>query len=171
MRTKLFLPALLVAITSTTSINADDDTGFYAGLGLTRAAVTANDLDSSNTNGSIALGYMFNDRIGVDFSTYILGNSKDGNLTATTGTLALTGVYQMPVSERIDVFAKLGVARTELELKKGSTTLIDESTNDFIWGVGGKMDFGKHNILLEYNKLSPNDGGIDIINLGYRYEF
>jgi hypothetical protein len=171
MKIKFLLPVLFVAMSGVATVSADDDTGFYLGLGLNRAAVKTGDVASSGTNGSFAAGYMFNDRMGVDLSTYVIGDTKDGNLTATVGTLALTGVYQIPVSGRFDVFGKLGVARTGLKVKQGSTTLLDATSNDLVWGVGGKMDFGKHNILLEYAKLSPEDGGVDIVNLGYRYEF
>ena len=170
---KTFILITLVTISTfnTNTFASDDDSGFYLGFGYNRAAIKTGDVASSATNGSIAAGYMFNNHLGADLSTYVIGDAKDGDLTATVGTVALTGVYKIPVSERFDAFAKLGVARSGIKVKKGSTTLSDEKSNDFIWGIGGKMDFGKYNILLEYNKLSPEDGGIDIVNLGYRYEF
>jgi len=120
MKTKLLLPVLLAAITSVTTVSADNDKGFYLGFGYNRAAVKTGDVASSATNGSIAAGYLFNDRMGVDLSTYVIGDTKDRDYTATIGTVALTGVYQMPVSERFDIFGKLGVARTGFKLKKGS---------------------------------------------------
>ncbi len=163
--TSLFTLSTLLFSTA----NADDDTGFYAGIGLHRSRFKAGNLDTAKTKGSLSLGYMFNDRIGVDLTRSIIDNSQ----AFDAKTLSISGVYKVPVSNRFDVYGKLGVAKTDAKITDtiNNTVLLDESGTDLMIAIGAKMDFGKHNILLEYTKFDPTDGDLDLVQLGYRYEF
>lgn len=168
----LLLATSLIALSSlslSTAVQADDDTGFYAGIGLHRGDFSSSGIASSSTKGNISAGYMFNDRIGVDASFYNIADDKNVDVSSLT----LTGVYKVPVSERFDVYGKLGFARTAATVTHPTTNavLLDGSGTDLVVGLGAKMDFGQHNILLEYIKFDPSDADFDLVQVGYRYEF
>jgi hypothetical protein len=168
MKMKKLLPVFLITTLalSGTAI-ADDDSGFYAGIGLHRGDFKTGGVASASTKGNLSAGYMFNDRLGVDATFYNFEDSKYFDVSSLT----LSGVYKHPVSERIDLYGKLGVARTRLKVTHPDIGTIDQTGNDLLVGIGAKMDFGKHNIFIEYDKLDPSDADLKVLQLGYRYEF
>ena len=176
MKQGKLLPALFVALLATSSTAmADDDSGFYAGIGLHRSDFKTGGVASSSTKGNLSAGYMFNDRLGVDATFYNLEDSRYFDVSSLT----LSGVYKYPITERIDLYGKLGIARTHLKVTHpdlsaqddANTSTIDTTGTDLLIGIGAKMDFGKHNVFIEYDKLDPSDADLKLLQLGYRYEF
>ena len=105
---------------------ADDDTGFYLGVGLNRLSADfedENDVDfeESDNAGIIKLGYMFNDFVGVEVGYIDLGDyDAEGNmpsnridLDAEAFTLAIVGNWS--VIDKMDLYAKAGIYSIDVE--------------------------------------------------------
>ncbi len=169
-----YLAALLAALAFSLlfplAVQADDDSGFYAGIGVHRSSFSSNDLDTSQTEGDISMGYMFSDRLGMDFNYYKIEDNDDFDIQAFT----FSGVYKVALGDKFDVYGKLGLARTSIKATNNvivNTFLLSVTDSDIAVGLGAKLDFGQHNILVEYNKFDPGEVDLDLIKLGYRFEF
>ncbi len=173
MRNNIIATSLIAlsALSFSTTLQADDDSGFYLGAGLHRANFDRGSVASSDTKGNLSAGYMFNNNWGIDGTFYNFIDKKENNVNLSVAGLAVTGVYMIPVTQRVDVYGKAGLIRTKFDIKENNNKVVDESGTDWVFGLGAKIDFGKHNLLLEYSKIDPKDTALDVVSLGYRYEF
>jgi opacity protein-like surface antigen len=166
-QTKL-LPALFVALLTTSGAAiADDDSGFYAGIGFHRSDFNTGGVASASTKANLSAGYMFNDRLGVDATFYNFEDSKYFDVSSLT----VSGVYKYPITEMVDLYGKLGIAHTRLKVTHPDIPAINATGTDLLVGIGAKVDFGNHNVFIEYDKLDPSDADLKVLQLGYRYEF
>lgn len=115
--------------------------------------------------------------IGYDLHPYV---AVEGMVEGGTGTDTDNGVsaklkssYGLFVKPKYDignteVFGRLGVARTNLDLSTG-----DVSSNSFAYGVGVKYNVTQRvNVGLDYTRLADKNGvKVDGVTLGVGYRF
>ncbi len=176
MITRIFLLILLSSVALSPVLaddlyDADNDSGFYAGIGLARSDVDANDFDESGNEVGLRLGYMFTDNIGVDLTSASLGTTSAEGFDIDVGVVAIGVIGSIPVGEAADIYGKMGAARIVLEASKDGVSEIDSSDTELFWGVGGEIDLGVTNIFLEYNRFDAEQADVNTLMTGVKFEF
>jgi len=175
----LVLPSLL-ALGSSVAQAADN--GFYLGVGATQAKVDDvfdTNLELDNTSYKIIAGFRPLDLLAVEANYIDLGDDSQTALGAT-GTVdakafAGFGMLFLPIPI-VDVYAKLGLARWEVDgrINAGSTSLFqtDDSGTELAYGAGAQLQFGSLGARLEYESFDiDNTDGAELISLGITYTF
>ena len=169
---KLMIPAAIATLALPFSAHADDDTGFFVGLGLSRADVSANQFDESQNEPAFKLGYMLNDNYGFELDVIDIGTTSAQQRNIDVGIVAISAVGSYSLTERLEAYGKLGAAEVALSLKQNDVDITDEESTEFFWAVGGELDFGAANIYLEYNRFDgPASSNINVLVIGAKYEF
>ena len=165
------------------AVQADDDTGFYAGIGASRLDANFQDVDDldfddSDTAVQLKAGYMFNDILGVEGGWLDLGDYEGGSgIKVDADAFWLAALANWSVSDRWDLYAKLGAffidAKSDQVIPGRGAFNKNETETELGGGVGVEVDFGNWNLFGEYARVdtSVNDLRVDIITLGLKYEF
>ena len=93
----------------------------------------------SDTAWKLFGGYKLNDMFSVEGSYMNIGDMKKPGASSDVSAFAAHGVATLPVTEQIDVFGKLGVARWSSD----NTGTSNESGFGFAYGVGAKMNLSE----------------------------
>ncbi len=113
-------------------------------------------------------GYRFTDRLSAEGSYIVLGDLHKNGENSDVSVVAAHGVASMPLTEKFDVFGKLGVMRW-------SSNNTDGSQDGFgvAYGVGTKMHMSETTSLrAEWEKYpgietsSSEDTDIDMLSVG-----
>ncbi len=180
-KTPVFAAALSLGILAATPAVADDDTGLYIGGSLNRLSADFEDIndvsfdDSDNALGA-KIGYMFNNRFGLEAGYLDLGNySADGprqgiDINIDADGFYGAGVLNVELSDRWDLYGKLGafVVDSDTDL-----TDFEESSTELFGAVGVQYDVGPVDLFGEFSKIDTDVEGltIDIITFGLNYHF
>jgi OOP family OmpA-OmpF porin len=149
--------------------------GGYVGLSVGQSNV---DLDGFDDATSIALtgGYKINKNFAVEASYVDLGESKDD--TPPVWTLEADGfnfsaVGIIPASEKIDIFAKIGMFMWDATLEEsGFGELASDDGTDISFGVGASVNLtDQFGLLLEFQKFDLDSEDVSNISLGIRLNF
>jgi len=174
---------------------AEDDTGFYLGVGVSRVSTDAAqefddfDLDFSDTANTLNFraGYMFSNWFGVEAAYYDFGDLEDtiqdliaeftddqisSNLDLKGYGLSLVGTLPL---KYVDLYLKGGAVRLDGEISASangiSASRSEDSTEPFA-AVGAEVDFGMINFFGEYSRIIDNDDiEVDFISAGVKFEF
>jgi outer membrane immunogenic protein len=98
----------------------------------------------------------------------VLGTNVDVKLKHEVGVFAV-GNY--PITDRLDVFARVGYAWAEAKASGGG---ISETANldGLAYGVGGQYFFtDKDGVRLDYTRHDGNDGEADVFGVSYVRKF
>ncbi len=177
---KLLLASTLAL--SASVAHADELLGLYAGAGIARAKmedVFHTNFNLNNTSWKIYAGFKpIGLPVGVDVDYVDLGSADAGTFRglahANSKAFAAyaVGYLPLPVPD-IDVYAKAGLARWQLDGHYTSPSLFSVSENgtDFAWGIGGQVHFlGRFAVRLEYEHYSVREAGdVQIYSLGVSY--
>lgn len=175
--------AALLLASGVQMVQADDDTGWYVGLGVNRLDADFDnradlDFDDSDSAASIKGGYMFNDVFGLEGGYLDLGNYKGGSGgEIDANAFWLAGLLNWGVSEHWDLYAKLGVAivdaKSDQFVPLVGRVKEDDTETEALFGVGAEYDFGNWNLFGEFSVVDTDvsDLTVDIITLGVKYEF
>lgn len=136
------------------------------------ADIGQSDLDESGVDDgtliNIGIGYDINSNFAVELSHLDLGSfSTDfGDIDVDGFNLSVIG--SIPVSEQVNLFARVGYYDWEASLDNFSST----SDNDFIYGVGVSYDFNENVAgTLAYDSYSLDGTDIDSLSIGIKYSF
>ncbi|MDK2124103.1 outer membrane beta-barrel protein [Parachitinimonas caeni] len=182
MKKQSILFALLATIAA--PVFAD---GFYAGADLGRSKLEADiddhySLSATDTTWSVFGGYDFNQYLAAEVGYRGLGSSSETDTisgvkydaTLKARALQFSVLGKLPVNDRFDVFARLGLAsiRAELDAKVGNRTVTHHETETKpLIGLGARFAVTKNVGLraewtrfakLEDAKLSTLTFGADI---------
>ncbi|WP_179957434.1 outer membrane beta-barrel protein [Exilibacterium tricleocarpae] len=148
------IAALIVGtcLASPLAIAQSNDTGWYLGLGAGRAYLEDDnrlvgvDFDADDTAMKVYFGYKINQYIAIEGSyadwgepdDRIGGNKYEADLSGFGGFVM--GI--LPVTDRFDLFAKIGVYLwdAELENKRTNLELADEDGYNLGFGFGAGYD-------------------------------
>jgi outer membrane immunogenic protein len=162
-------------------------TGVYLNLGYNHVFADVDDdddlFDDDDTSlGAIQgrLGYRFHPNFAVEGEAAT--GIKSGDLEVAPGTdakvklksqMAIYGVGLLPLSDRFDLFGRVGYGTQDIKVKALGVSASDdvESVN---YGVGAQYSFdGMNGIRGEYTKYDFQDGGgsVDSLSLSYVRKF
>jgi hypothetical protein len=176
------LPLTVLALAATTAQAADN--GFYLGAGVSQAKIddifgSGSDLDIDNTSWKLIAGFRPIDLFAVEANYMDLGSESRSFGTASASADAkafaayAVGFLPLPLP-LLDVYAKAGLARWDLEGHSSSAALarFDDSGTEFAWGAGAQVSFGSLAARLEYENFDiKNTDGLDLYTLGVTWTF
>lgn len=166
-----YLSGAALALSSSLSF-ADAYVGISAGK-------TDIDIAAFDDGSSIAImgGYKVNKNFAVELSYIDLGDFEDD--VAPKWTIELDGfnfaaIGIIPVSEKIDIFGKVGMFMWDVSLKEsGFGELDDDDGTDISLGLGMSLNITEQfGIVAEYQKFDLDDGdAADNLSIGARFNF
>jgi OOP family OmpA-OmpF porin len=132
------------------AVQADDDTGWYAGIGWSRLDgnfkdVDDLDFDDSDDTFQIKGGYMFTDVFGIEAGWLDLGDYRGGSgIKIDADAFWLAGVANWSVAEQFDLYAKLGAFFVEVDsdqvIPGRGAFKENETETELGGGVGAEWD-------------------------------
>jgi OOP family OmpA-OmpF porin len=148
---KISIALLLSAFIAAPAVAAD--TGYYAGVNVGSAKI---DFPGFETTTSIEVlgGYSFNEYFAAEVA-YTNFGSKDypPSYNVKSDALSLKAVGSFPINEQFSVFAKLGIASTNI-----NDTGYSQSKSDLTYGIGGQFNVNKQvGIRLGYDVYKATD--------------
>ena len=170
---------------------AQEDQGFYLGasLGSGKSKNTCEGFvgacDDTDTAYKLFAGYQMNRNFGWEAGYGYLGDvsgrSTDGTIDfeVTNKAFDFSGIVTLPVNDRFAVFGRLGVYRSQVELRGtlGSLQGGDHNTS-FTWGLGLRFDLGRAFAVRAEWQHYPEIGGasagvddMDLLTLGLLMRF
>ena len=182
MRKLLLLPALALAA----SVAQADNPTFYLGAGISRnqlSGISNAGTDYSNISESSWKAFVGFRPVSfvageLDYMDMGSGTSTFGNGTTSTSKAKAfagyaVGFLPIPVPY-LDLFAKAGLSRWQLEGSQASGNLFSFSSNGtaFAWGGGAQVHFGNFGARLEYENFNiTNTSGAGIVSLSLMLNF
>ncbi|MEO1966879.1 porin family protein [Hyphomonas sp.] len=134
------------------------------------AAYSHFDADSANLDALTARGtYFFNPHVGVEGEASIgIGDDDVGAANVELdNSLAAFGVVQMPVAERVDLFARAGYATSEYNVDVPGVGGASGDDDGFAYGVGGKVFLNdKFGLRADVTRYEGDDTDADVISVG-----
>ena len=176
------LNALLAALTLLLAANlASADEGFSVGASVVRASVEAEGLGQTvdgDADGSRIFGsYMFTRRFGIEAGYSDFGRPDDNtiapNVEVESNSYDLYAVGVHPVSEKLDLFGKIGFVSSNTEIEEDETAEVSSSSTDLALGFGGEYSVSERfAIRSEFAWVdSDNSGAVRMISLGGVFRF
>jgi len=159
---------------ATTFAYADDDAGFYLGVGYASTSIDIEGIDEGDESiPQLGLrgGYMFTNNFGIDFTGAVAGDTSSNGLSAEVGMLGISGIASVSLGKNFDLYGKLGGARVNTTVSYRDFSLSDETSTELFWGIGGEVDFGMVNLFLEYNRFDTDAININTPMAGIKLEF
>ena len=178
MKLTILAKAFVIIVFITTSALAQ---GIYLGAGIgntffssevTDAVNQAKEINENSTAWKIFAGYRlpFVNFLGVEGGYRSFGNiSTDTYESKTAGwDVEAIGVFSIAI---IDLFAKAGVMFSSTDASGGGQSAEDTS-NDFLWGLGAGAHFGPFGARLEWESIAV-DGpeAISMVSLSATFGF
>lgn len=178
----LMLNAMLAGLTLLFAVNlANAGEGFSIGASMARASVEAQGLGQTvdgDADGSRIFGsYMFTPRYGIEAGFSDFGSPDDSsiapNLEVESESYDLYAVGVQPITEKFDLFGKLGLVRSTTEIEEDDTTEVSTSSTDLALGFGGEYSVSERfAIRSEFEWVdSDNSGAVTMISLGGVFRF
>ncbi|MCK0152881.1 outer membrane beta-barrel protein [Alcanivorax sp. S6407] len=147
---------------------------FYIGAGLYDVSVDENienvNFDDSSTTGALFLGWRPIELIGAEVGYYDFGELEaDDNTTIEGGALTVAGLLSFELGP-VGLYGKAGLASTDVDIKNGSFS-DDDSSSDPFGGLGATVDImDKLYVYAEYLRFD-NDAKLDAVGAGIRISF
>jgi len=149
------------------------DNGFYLGAGVTQTKFDADELNDDfkldDNSFKIIAGFRPLDWLAVEANYIDLGSESGGGASidsnAITASVLLLKEFQV-----IDFYARAGLARWNVDTNLGN---LDDSGNEFTYGVGVGAHFGSVGVRAEYErfKLGDFDTDVNTLSLSVTYTF
>lgn len=167
------------------------DRGFYVGGSFgqaeagewcdSSAGITVANCDDKDTGWKAFAGYRFSRHLAAEFSYINFGEytaratvgatTVDVKADATAWGLAAVGIF--PLSDRFDLFGKLGFVRGESEGSGtvGATTVtVGDKGTELHYGFGATYNFTRNlGIRAEWEMV--NDADLSLLSIGLQYRF
>lgn len=156
--------------------SAAETAKFYGGASIGQNTVEIDEVDFSGT--ATAFKIFFGARISEHFDfegAYIHGGSADDTFFGTTVEVETTAfqvafIGNLPVSDQFTLFAKLGGVAGEAKASADGDSVSDDG-NGIMYGIGGKLNFDKAQLRLEFETADVEDTEIQLISLGLSVPF
>jgi hypothetical protein len=151
------------------------DNGFYLGAGLTQTKFDADDLEDDfelDDNGfKVIAGFRPLDWLAVEANYIDLGSESGGGASIDSNAITASVLF-LKEFQVIDVYARAGVARWNVDTSIGSLGDSDEG-NEFTYGLGIGAHFGSVGVRAEYERFNLGDFDTDVntLSLSVTYTF
>ncbi|WP_416878174.1 porin family protein [Litorimonas sp.] len=149
--------ALSMAFFASAGVAQAQDSGAYGTLGA-----STYEFDTYNATGR--LGYNFNRYFGVEGegSIGVIGEEENGVETDTEWDLGAYAVGRLPITERVEAFARAGYTVVSVETETAGVKFQDEADG---YAVGGGLQYNmdsRNGIRAGYTYKDGEIGGVDI---------
>lgn len=146
---------------------ADD---FYIGAGIYQTNVSLDGLDDNDTTPGFFLGYTFIDSsvfmLSAELGKYDLGESDKGGNDIDADAITLAAVATLPLGPFFELYAKAGLASTNVDVNGESF-----DGNDPFTGIGFSFDIlDTIDIYAEYLRFDTEVDS-EMIGVGLRLDF
>jgi len=175
------LNALLAALTLLLAANlASADEGFSVGASVVRASEAeglGQTVDGDADGARIFGSYMFTRRFGIEAGYSDFGRPDDNtiapNVEVESNSYDLYAVGVHPVSEKLDLFGKIGFVSSNTEIEEDETAEVSSSSTDLALGFGGEYSVSERfAIRSEFAWVdSDNSGAVRMVSLGGVFRF
>lgn len=149
------------------------------------------DFSSRDEGYSLLAGYRWNDFVSFELGYTNFGHAEDfafGEvIELDADEISFSGIGHLPITERFNIFGRLGIGYWDAEVDVHNTALIDviypdeilvsdESSYDLFGGIGAAYNFGNNwSIRGEYAyrrwSIDDVDFDLDTLSLGFLYRF
>ena len=155
---RILIATAIAAASVAASAQVTDSTKLFGEIGFTHQSLRATDGVDTVKAGpgalAVSLGYKFHPNVAVEGVANLGLLSSDVKLngagTGIDGKLdSVLVIYLRPsvkVSENVELFGRLGWARSKVSLSAGGVNVSD-SDNDFSYGFGATLDLSKTSYL------------------------
>lgn len=167
------LKSVLAATLALSATQASAD-GFYIGAGIYSPEVDYATVTDSDTTPAFFLGYQFIDTSIFMFSAevgyYDLGSVSSNGTKIDSDALSISAVAYLPIGPIFEVYAKAGVAQTNVDVSfEGSKT--DFGGTDGFGGIGASLDIlDTVDIYVEY-LVFDTEVKTESVGVGVRFDF
>jgi len=198
---RINLKVITVVLLLATPLAYADDSGFFIGgsIGystldvddgdlvreLAAAGITATvNVDDEDMGWKIFGGYNINQYFGVEMGYADLGETSiDMNITApvvgsgsgdvSVDGFAIAGVGSYPISDQVDVYAKIGAYFWNADLSIGGLSgNVDDDGTEVLFGLGAKYQFTEQvGVRAEWERYGADDVDVDLFSIGVVFEF
>jgi OOP family OmpA-OmpF porin len=163
--------------------------GFYAfgSFGTTDFDISFSTLarvDGNDDNYKLGAGYVVNRNLSLEVAYHDFGNQNARTdcppdfacvalllplrTRADSTAYSLSVIGSIPVTERFDVFGKVGIAGWDVGFE-GISSVFDTSGEDLLYGAGLRWSINDHwKVFAEYEKIEL---GVDTAGIGVSYHF
>lgn len=157
------------------------DNGFSLGVSAVRADIDVNDV-GINVNGD-ATGwrlfglYKFNDKFGIEGGVSSFDGPDDptipSNFEVEHESFDLFAVGNLPVTEKLDLYGKLGFVSSTTEVEEDELSEVSSSSTDLALGLGAEYELSnRFAIRTEFQwSDSQNSGAVTMLSFGGVYRF
>lgn len=164
----IFAASLVV---SATQASAD---GFYIGAGIYSPEVEYSSISDSDTTPAFFLGYQFIDTnifmFSAELGYYDLGSISNNGAKIDSDALSLSAVAYLPIGPIFEVYAKAGVAQTNVDYSFDGNTSDLGGTEGF-GGIGASLDIlDTVDIYVEY-LVFDTEVKTESVGVGVRFDF
>jgi OmpA-OmpF porin, OOP family len=174
----IFAAVLLLGLAAAPAA-AQEDKGLYLGgsLGEAKSKNTCEGFpgpcDDTDTAYKLFGGYQVNRyfawELGYGYLGDVTGTSVFGSFEVTNKALDFSAIIALPINERFAVYGRLGVYRSQVELRGAFAGLQGGDHNtSFTWGLGLRFDFGRAVAVRaewqHYPEIGGSNAGIDDID-------
>ena len=185
MKNKLSLTILVVLALAAHVARAQD--GFYlmGALGSSDSSVNLggiNRVDGNDDSYAVGVGYAFSNNFSIEAGYHGFGtqnaqtNCPPGfaciliplRTEADVTGISLSLIGSIPVSDRFDVYGKIGLLSWDIDFS-GISSAFNDSGEDLLYGVGLTWSMDERwKLFLEYSRV---DLDVDAGNVGVRFSF
>lgn len=188
---KVITALLATTLLASAPAIAAEDGGFYVGAGAGSFGVDVSDVEEGiafnddDTSFKLFGGYNFNKYFGVELEyldggtaseSYDLGEGATLDIDIDTSGFNASIVGMIPIGERFNLFAKLGMIFWDVDYSADFDGVIfDESDSgeDLSWGLGAGFDFTERfGARIEYQEFDVHDAdSVDLISASVTWSF
>jgi len=166
-----FIFALVAASAFAISPAMAANNGPYIGAGIGDFGVKVDGFDASDTAFKVFGGYRFMDYFAAELEYIDGGTAEDRGFEIDVSGWNLSGIGRLPIGEKFNVFAKLGMIFWDADL--GGIESGSDSGEDFSWGIGADFNFTDNlTVRGEYQMFEIEDtDSVDLAALSLIYRF
>jgi len=167
------LKSTFVAALALSATQASAD-GFYIGAGIYSPEAEYSTVSDSDTTPAFFVGYQFLDTsifmLSAELGYYDLGSFSNQGAEVDADALSLAAVAYLPIGPIFEVYAKAGVAQTNVDFS------FEETKNDFggtegFGGIGASLDImDTVDIYVEYLVVDTEIKS-ESVGVGVRFDF
>lgn len=149
--------------------------GGYLGLSAGQTDVDISGFDTG-TSFSVTGGFKVNSNFSLEASYIDFGESSDSIApvwTLKSDAINLSAVGLVPITQSVDIFAKMGLLMWNASIDQAGTgEIASDDGQDISLGLGISANLAEHfSIIFEYQKFELDDVDLSNISLGGRYNF
>jgi len=156
---------------SATQVSAD---GFYIGAGIYTPEAEYAAIEDSDTTPAFFVGYQFIDTsifmLSAELGYYDLGSVSNNGAKIDSDALSLSAVAYLPLGPFFEVYAKAGVAQTNIDYSFEDSTTDLGGTEGF-GGIGASLDIlDTFDLYVEY-LVFDTEVKTESLGVGVRFDF